>query len=214
MILVFRRKFKRVRDAGIPDNGSGRGGNLGEMFGRVRFGKALALPIAAGLLGACSVFNPPVFTPHELESVHRNVEIQDLEDHWKRWAGQKIMVGGAVVSVDNRSEMAYVQIRPMPLDDHSRPTDGDAGRGRVLLIFDGPVDPSKLFRGSRLTVIGTVRRMRYPVEREDGGYWRLVAVEVRVVHTWLPRSQLMTPQTGPIMTPPGGGPYYPSGLYP
>lgn len=179
-----------------------------------RGGKALILAIAAGLAAACSVFNPPVFTAHELERVHRNVDVRELEDHWKRWAGRRVMVGGDVVSVDNRSERAYVQIRPMPLDDHYRPTDADAGVGRVLLIFDGPVDPSKLFRGSRLTVIGMVRRLRYPVEREDGGYWHLVAVEVRVVHTWLPRSQLMTPQTGPIMTPPGGGPYYPSGLYP
>lgn len=174
----------------------------------------LAAAVAASSLAACSVFNPPVFTQHELEGVHQNVNIGDLEDHWKDWSGKSVMVGGSVVGVDNRSDRAYVQIRAMPLDDHYRPTDESAARGRLLLIFDTPVDPSKMFRGRRLTVIGMVRRMRYPVARDDGGYWRLVAVDVRIVHTWLPRSQLMTPQTGPIMTPPGGGPYYPSGLYP
>ena len=173
-------------------------------------GVAFLLPVPEG----CSLLNPPVFTREELQGVQSDADFRTVEKHWKRYVGEKVLVGGRVRSVDNRSDRAYIQIEPMPLDEYFRPVRPDAGRGLMMLVMDGPVDPSQLLRGRRITIIGTVRRMRYPVAQDAGGYLRLVAVDVVTLHTWLPRAQLISPPSGPIMAPPTGGPYVPSGGMP
>ncbi|MHB1606419.1 MAG: Slp family lipoprotein [Leptospirales bacterium] len=163
------------------------------------------------VLGGCSVFNPPVFTNSELDGVQTNADFRMIQSHWKRYVGEKVMIGGRVRSVDNRSDKAYIQIEPMPLDEEFRPASPDQGRGLMMLVMHHPVDPSQLLSGRRITIIGTVRRMRYPVAQDGGGYLRLVTVDVETTHTWVPRSQLITPSTGPIMAPTTGGPYVPPG---
>lgn len=168
------------------------------------------LPVFAG----CSLFNPPVFTKSELEGVRENADFRMIQKHWKRYVGEKVLIGGRVHSVDNRSDRAYIQIEPMPLDEGFRPTSPEQSRGLMMLVMDQPVDPSQLVRGRRITIIGTVRRMRYPVPKDPGGYLRLVTVDVITTHTWISRSQLISPSTGPVMAPTMGGPYVPSGGLP
>ncbi|MHB1286309.1 MAG: Slp family lipoprotein [Leptospirales bacterium] len=163
------------------------------------------------VLGGCALLNPPTFTQDDLQGVHNDADFRMVEKHWKRYVGEKVMIGGRVRSVDNRSDRAYIQINPTPLDEYFRPTQLEAGRGAMMLVVNGPVDPSRLLRGRRITVIGTVRRMRYPVELDSGGYLRLVTVDVVTLHTWLPRTQLITPPSGPITAPTQGGPYVPAG---
>ncbi len=163
------------------------------------------------ILGGCALLNPPTFTQDDLHGVHSDADFRMVEKHWKRYVGEKVMIGGRVRSVDNRSDRAYIQIEPTPLDESFRPTQMDAGRGVMMLIVNGPVDPSQLLRGRRITAIGTVRRMRYPVELDSGGYLRLVTLDVVTLHTWLPRTQLISPPSGPVMAPTQGGPYVPAG---
>lgn len=171
-------------------------------------------PVLVLLIAGCSWLNPPTFEPEDLRDVRQDVDFRMIEKHWKRLTGEKVIVGGRVDTVDNRTNKAYIRLMPMPLDENDHPVEPESSRGYLLLVTDGPVDPSKLSRGKEITVIGVVRRMRYPVALDNGGYLHLVTLNVLRMHTWLPPVILSSPPMGPVMTPPGGGPYVPSGGIP
>lgn len=166
------------------------------------------------VISGCSWLNPPTFEPEDLKDVRTDVDFLMVEKHWKRLTGEKVMVGGKVDAVDNRTNRAYIRLIPMPLDENDHPIEPESSRGYLLLVLDEPVDPSRLSHGKEITVIGVVRRMRYPVALDSGGYLHLVTLNVLRMHTWLPPVILSSPPMGPVMTPPGGGPYVPSGGIP
>ncbi|OOH73957.1 hypothetical protein BOX30_03250 [Leptospirillum ferriphilum] len=182
--------------------------------GRRKIPTVLVAFLFAVASAGCSWLNPPTFSPEDLKDVRTDVDYRMVLTHWKRLTGEKVIVGGKVDSVDNRTNRAFIRLIPMPLDENDHPVEPESTHGYLLLIVDGPVDPSRLSHGKKITVIGVVRRMRYPVALDNGGYLHLVTLDVLRMHTWLPRVMISSPPMGPVMTPPGGGPYVPSGGIP
>jgi len=165
------------------------------------------LPAVLLFLAGCSFFNPPTFTEAQLRGLDTTLTYQDVERDYRTLAGQKVMVGGRTVHLDNQTTRAFVQIVPAPLDSLFRPEAPPGGSGLLLLVFPYPVDPSALAEGRRITVIGRVRRMRRPSLTEGGRTVRLVAIDVLALHTWVPATSLVGGSPYPVMTPGFTGPY-------
>ena len=192
----------------------GEGENMGPNSGGFKRMSTALIVVLFAVASGCSWLNPPTFEPEDLKDVRTDVDYRMVEKHWKRLTGEKVIVGGKVDSVDNRTNRAFIRLIPMPLDENDHPIEPESTRGYLLLVVDGPVDPSRLSHGKEITVIGVVRRMRYPVALDSGGYLHLVTLDVLRMHTWLPRVIVSSPPMGPVMTPPGGGPYVPGGGIP
>ncbi len=167
---------------------------------------SLWLLLSASLSG-CDIFNPPTFTRHQLAGVDMTVDYSQILSNHRDLAGQKVVVGGQVVHLENHTTRAYVEIAPSPLDRILRPEAPDPSAGHLLLVFPYPVDPSALRDGVRITVTGTVRRMKRPSRTAEGVTRRFVTVDVANLHTWLPPTQLIQTSPFPVMTPGFTGPY-------
>ncbi|EQD24645.1 MAG: hypothetical protein D084_Lepto4C00391G0004 [Leptospirillum sp. Group IV 'UBA BS'] len=166
----------------------------------------LFLPVLLAT-GGCDVFNPPTFTKRQLSGTDTTLTYSAILHNYRNLEGQKVVIGGRTVHLDNRTTRAYVQLEPAPLDRNFRPKAPDSTSGLILLIFPYPVDPSALRDGQRITVIGTVRRMKRPALTDSGRTLRLVTVEVLSLHTWVPETAIMGGSPFPVMTPGFTGPY-------
>ncbi|MHB8369854.1 MAG: Slp family lipoprotein [Leptospirales bacterium] len=158
-------------------------------------------------LSGCDIFNPPTFTSRQLAGVDLSVDYPQVLSGHRDLAGQKVVVGGEVVRLENHTTRAYVEIAPSPLDRILRPEAPDGSAGLLLLIFPYPVDPSALRDGVRITVTGTVRRMKRPAVTAGGRTARFVTLDVVDLHTWVPPTQLLGGSPYPVMTPGFTGPY-------
>ena len=157
--------------------------------------------------GGCAIFNPPTFTARQLSGVDTTLSYSAIIHNYRELEGQKVVVGGRTVHLDNRTTRAYVELDPSPLDHDFRPGTPDATSGLFLLVFPYPVDPSALRDGQRITVIATVRRMKHPALTDSGQTLRLVTLDVRSLHTWVPETAIMGGSPYPVMTPGFTGPY-------
>ncbi|MCL4485484.1 MAG: Slp family lipoprotein [Nitrospirae bacterium] len=157
--------------------------------------------------GGCAIFNPPTFTERQLSGVDTTLSYSAILHNHRELEGQKVVVGGRTVHLDNRTTRAYVQLDPAPLDRNFRPGAPDATSGLLLLVFPYPVDPSALRDGQRITVIATVRRMKRPALTDSGRTLRLVTLDVLFLHTWVPETAIMGGSPYPVMTPGFTGPY-------
>ena len=159
------------------------------------------------LFASCDIFDPPTFTQHQLSGVDLTVDYAQVLQNHRELAGQKVVVGGQVLHLENHTTRAYVQLAPSPLDKILRPESPDPSSGHLLLVFPYPVDPSALRDGVRITVTGTVRRMKRPARTSEGATLRFVTIDVVDLHTWIPPTQLMGGSPFPVMTPGFTGPY-------
>ncbi len=157
--------------------------------------------------GGCAVFNPPTFTQQQLAGTDPTLTYGAMLSNYRDQEGEKVILGGRIVHLENRTSKAFIQVEPAPLDRQFRPRTPDATSELFLLIFPYPVDPSALRDGQKITVIGRLRRMRRPTLTESGKTLRLVTIDVLTLHTWVPATALMGPSPFPAMTPGYRGPY-------
>ncbi len=177
-------------------------------LGRGRLVRLLLALIPVLLMtGGCDLVNPPTFTKRQLSGTDTTLTYSAILHNYRNLEGQKVVIGGRTVHLDNRTTRAYVQLEPAPLDRFLRPEAPDTTSGLFLLIFPYPVDPSALSDGQRITVIGTVRRMKRPALTDSGRTLRLVTLDVQSLHTWVPETSLMGGSPFPVMTPGFTGPY-------
>lgn len=144
----------------------------------------LLLALLETLLGGCSFLNPPIFEESDLRGVDLTLAYPTVEVHYRSLAGKRVMIGGRILRVDNRSARAYVLLAPSPLDSGFRPEKPDPGARPILLIFPHRVDPSRLRSGRWITVIGRVKGERRRLSPDDGRPHRMVAIEVLKRHLW------------------------------
>ena len=176
-------------------------------FARGRGALPAILFLLPFLIASCDIFDPPTFTKRQLSGVDMTVDYSQVLNNHRELAGQKVVVGGQVVHLENHTTRAYVQLAPSPLDRILRPESPDPSSGHLLLVFPYPVDPSALRDGVRITVTATVRRMERPARTSEGATQRFVTLDVGDLHTWIPPTQLIGGSPFPVMTPGFTGPY-------
>jgi outer membrane lipoprotein len=147
--------------------------------------RAAVLLLLLALAGCASDIPRPIreAPPGDLRPAQALAEAETRQGTAVRW-------GGAVASVENRSDETWLEIVEHPLYSDGRPRRTDRSDGRFLARVPGFLDPALYARQRFVTVAGTLEEpvtrtigaypYRYPVVRATGHY--LWPREPDVVH--------------------------------
>lgn len=109
-------------------------------------------------LSACSLFEPsPPFTQSETAQVDRDIVFRDVDHHMKSMEGQRVVLGGKIVSVKRGTPLSLVFVREYPLDQTFLPETHQQSRGDFAIETDMPLPKDRFKPGHTVEVIGTIR---------------------------------------------------------
>ena len=115
--------------------------------------RGLFLILVSALVAGCA--SQP-FPETVMSSVNRAITITELRANPQAYIGQRVLVGGEILSTEPRASETEVEVLTRPLDSEGRPRRTDASEGRVLVRTKQFLDPAVYARDRRLTVVGTV----------------------------------------------------------
>ena len=113
----------------------------------------LLLALLSALLAGCA--SQP-FPEAVMRSVNRAVTVAELRANPRAFIGQRVLVGGEILSTEPRANETEVELLTRPLGSDDRPRRTDVSDGRVLVRTKQFLDPAVYARDRRLTVVGTV----------------------------------------------------------
>jgi outer membrane lipoprotein len=134
----------------------------------------------------------PVISQKTLESVDREIRFSDIVKDPDKYRGQKVVLGGTIVSIDNKEEKTEIEVLDQPLNRQLKPTDPERSEGRFIAVFEGFKDPALYSRNRRITVAGVFKGIvKRKVGEMDYGY---PVVESQEHYLW--RSAYSEPSVG------------------
>ena len=149
-------------------------------------------------LSACSLFeSSPPFSKNELARADREILFQDVAHHMKSMEGQRVVLGGKIISVRRGTPLSLVFVREYPLDPTFLPDTRRTSRGDFAIETDMPLPEDRFKPGHTVEVIGTIRApMRVAMGRNTTKRIPLV----RAVHL---HAEAPAPPPDPMMMDPG-----------
>lgn len=152
-----------------------------------------------GFLGGCAGA-PPVMQEGALPPM----PLSDLISNAAGYKGQTVVVGGFVLEVENLQGQTRIVAVQVPIGSGQRLKSKDLSEGRLILTYDGFIDPEVYEKDRGITVRGEILggaandpEIPYPYLR----------IQVQEIYLW-PEEQISEP------TPrPGYDPFYPYPWY-
>ena len=136
--------------------------------------------VLTAFLAACTQAIPK----ESLNKVDPNLSFQMLIKDPESYQGKNILVGGQILAVNVREGESWVEVLQKPLDWQHRPKDTDESAGRLLVRFQGFLDPAIYTAGKKITVVGEVQGKKVqPLKEMDYAYPVLIP---REHHLWKP----------------------------
>ncbi len=136
--------------------------------------------VLTAFLAACTQAIPK----ESLNKVDPNLSFQMLIKDPESYQGKNILVGGQILTVNVREGESWVEVLQKPLDWQHRPKDTDESAGRLLVRFQGFLDPAIYTAGKKITVVGEVQGKKVqPLKEMDYAYPVLIP---REHHLWKP----------------------------
>jgi len=140
--------------------------------------RALVLAALVLLAGCASAPFPEAV----MQTVNRAITVSELRANPGAYLGQRVIVGGEIISTEPKAGETEVELLTHPLGSGDRPRHTDRSDGRVIVRSKQFLDPALYAKDRRLTAVGTVaggdeRRIGdqpylYPViEAEDVKLW-------------------------------------------
>ena len=140
--------------------------------------KTTLLLISVIILCGCA----PVISQQTLKSVDREIKIADLAKYPEKYRGREVVLGGTIVSVENREDKTEVEVLDQPLNRRLMPVDPERSEGRFIAIFEGFKDPALYSRNRRITLAGVFKGI---VKRKLGKMdYEYPVVESREHYLW------------------------------
>ena len=171
------------------------------LTGKVRASKAVAaagLLLAASAFSACSLFEPsPPFTKSETRWADREILFRDVVHHEKSMEGQRVVLGGKIISVKRGTPESLVFVHEYPLDKEFNPDTDRASRGDFAIETDLPLPSDRYKPGHKIEVIGEIRA---PITVAVGAHRTKKIPLVRAHHL---HAQAPAPPPDPMMMDPG-----------
>ncbi len=140
----------------------------------------LIVPVLLG----CSVVSQEV-KDEALPPIPLPVLISNVQ----KYMGDTVIVGGHVVSVENRAEYTEIIAVQSPLGVGQRPKARELSQGRLVMVYKGFIDPEVYTKDREITIGGTIIGSSAQVEKPSYPYLK---VEVRDIHLWA-REELRDP---------------------
>ena len=149
-------------------------------------------------LSACSLFEPsPPFTQSETAQVDRDIVFRDVDHHMKSMEGQRVVLGGKIVSVKRGTPLSLVFVREYPLDPTFLPETHQQSRGDFAIETYMPLPKDRFKPGHTVEVIGTIRAPMRVVMGQNST--KRIPV-IRAVHL---HAEAPAPPPDPYMMDPG-----------
>lgn len=104
-----------------------------------------------GLVGGCAGI-PPVTQ----EGALPQMPLADLIGNAAGYEGQTIVTGGYVLEVENQVGQTRILAVQVPISSGQRPKSKDLSEGRLVLIYNGFIDPEVYEKDRGITVRGEV----------------------------------------------------------
>jgi outer membrane lipoprotein len=113
---------------------------------------------------------------------NKNITFEQLIKNPDQYVGNSILLGGVIVSTENKNDGTLLEIYQTELDSSGEPKDVDISKGRFL-AWDKDFLDSQIFRsGRRVTIVGVVKGVEYrKVGQVDYHYPYLV---VKDIYLW------------------------------
>ncbi len=107
---------------------------------------------------ACSLFEPsPPFSKTEIQWADRDIFFSDLNHHQKSMEGQRVILGGKIISVRRGTPESLVFVREYPLDPEFIPETSMPSKGDFAIETDLPLPADRYKPGHKIEVIGEIR---------------------------------------------------------
>ncbi len=149
-------------------------------------------------LSACSLFeSSPPFSKAELARTDREILFRDVDHHMKSMEGQRVVLGGKIISVKRGTPLSLVFVREYPLDSTFLPETDQQSRGDFAIETDMPLPKDRFKPGHTVEVIGTIRA---PLRVAMGETRTKRIPVVRAIHL---HAEAPAPPPDPYMMDPG-----------
>jgi len=99
----------------------------------------------------------------------------------QKYMGDTVIVGGHVVSVENKADHTEIIAVQSPLGVGQRPKTKDLSQGRLVMVYNGFIDPEVYTKDREITIGGTIIGSS---TQADTSTYPYLKVEVREIHLW------------------------------
>lgn len=120
---------------------------------------------------------PPEVNDQALPPIPFDVLINDVN----KYMGDTVIVGGHVVSVDNQANITKIIAVQTPLGVGQKPKIKDTSQGRLVLVYNGFIDPEVYTKDRLITAGGKITGSSALDRQPDYPY---LQVEVGNIHLW------------------------------
>jgi outer membrane lipoprotein len=134
------------------------------------------LGLCFGLIWGCAVM-PAEVNNRAMPPVALSVLIKDAN----RYRGETVILGGYVISVENKAGHTRIVAVQAPLGAGQRPQRKDLSEGRLVLEYAGFIDPEVYTRDRQITVGGKIVSSSASDQRASYPYLKL---QVQEIHLW------------------------------
>ncbi len=107
-------------------------------------------------------------------------EFDQLIQQTDRYVGETVVLGGYVLSVDNLESHTRIIALEAPLGSGQRPKSKDLSRGRLILRYDGFIDPEVYTKERQITIGGQILE---PIT-DDPPSFPYLHVQISEIHLW------------------------------
>ncbi len=134
------------------------------------------LGLLLNAMWGCSVVSQEVKN-EALPPIPLPVLISDVQ----KYMGDTVIVGGRVVSVENKADYTEIIAVQSPLGLGQRPKARDLSQGRLVVVYKGFIDPEVYTKDREITIGGTIIGSSAQIENPSYPYLK---IEVRDIHLW------------------------------
>ncbi len=134
--------------------------------------------LIACLFPGCAVMSPSVEPAPDLQ----DLPFEELVREAGQYVGETVVVGGYVLSVENKARETILTAVQAPLGVGQKPKSKDLSQGRLILVRDGFLDPEVFEKDRQITVGGTI--LGSSASEKEAVSYPYLRLQVEEIHLW------------------------------
>lgn len=133
-------------------------------------------------IGCLGVFSCAVMPADATKEALPDIQFSTLIQQAAQYIGKTVILGGYVVRVQNLKDLTRIVAVEAPLGLGQEPKSKDYSQGRLIILFDGFIDPEVYGKDRKITVAGTLLgSSATEAQKEPFPY---VRIRMRHIHLW------------------------------
>lgn len=127
-------------------------------------------------LWGCALMSPEV----ENEALPP-IPFKVLIENGDKYKGDTVILGGYVISVENKTDHTRIVAVQSPLGVGKKPKAKDLSQGRLILIYNGFIDPEVYAKDRQITVGGKILSSS---ATDPKAPYPFLEIEIKEIHLW------------------------------